>query len=66
MIPFSQSKKDLIKQAMVTVSNGIVVETSDWDLSYVSDGVHPSAVGAKKAGHLLAEALKKSCPDLFS
>lgn len=57
MIPFLQheGKIELIQKVMKD-QGGYVVQTADWDLTY-TDGVHPDAAGAERAGKKLAEAL---------
>lgn len=56
LIPYNQAQAANIRTVMADFENGYVVETADWALTY-TDGVHPDAAGAKKAGEKLADAL---------
>ncbi len=71
MIPFFESHHaTVITQAAVLdelareMDGLYVVHTKDWDLSY-TDGIHPNAAGAEKAGHLLAEAIRDIVGESF-
>lgn len=56
MIPFVQAKAAIIRRCVKALDNAYVVETSGWGLTY-TDGIHPDAAGAKRAGEKLAAQL---------
>lgn len=56
VIPFNQSKADIIINVMQNISNGYVIATAGWNLT-TTDGVHLDAAGAEKAGLNIAENL---------
>ncbi len=58
VIPLFQSQAEVIRTMMAEYPDGHVIETLDWSVAY-SDGVHPSAEGAKVFGERLAEELKR-------
>ena len=58
LIPFNQAHARVIPTVAEDFANTYVVETKDWSLTY-TDGVHPDAAGAKAAGDMLAEELKR-------
>lgn len=58
VIPLFQSQAEVIRSLMAEYPNGHVVETLGWPVAY-SDGVHPSAQGAKVFGEKLAEELNR-------
>ena len=57
MIPFKQTKANIIREVMADVENSYVVETADWNIA-TNDGLHPTPAGAQVAGEKLADALK--------
>ena len=58
LIPFNQAHARVIPTVAEDFANTYVVETKDWSITY-TDGVHPDAAGAKAAGDMLAEELKR-------
>ena len=57
VIPLFQSQAEAIRTLMADYPNGHVVETLGWPVAY-SDGIHPTAEGAKVFGERLAAELK--------
>ena len=58
LIPFGQIHTAAIKKTVKELDHAYVVSTADWELTY-TDGAHPDAEGARRAGKRLAEELKK-------
>ena len=58
LIPFNQAYASTITSVMQGVTNGRVISTQGWNLTF-TDGVHPNVAGAKKAGENLAAALEE-------
>lgn len=56
LIPFNQIHAEEIRQAASAYKWCNLVETASWGLSY-TDGMHPNAAGAKKAGLKLAKII---------
>lgn len=59
VIPFGQYHAQDIRKAVLCYDNIKLIESGDFALTY-SDGVHPDAKGAKKAGELIAKQIKKT------
>ncbi len=58
VIPFNQIHADEIRAAGSAYKKWCtVVETANWNLSY-TDGMHPSAKGAERAGKKLAKKIR--------
>lgn len=58
LIPFGQIHAAAIKKTVKELDHAYVVPTADWKLTY-TDGAHPDAEGARRAGKRLAEELEK-------
>lgn len=57
LIPFSGTHAQTISAVTERMENTYVIPTHNWNLTY-TDGLHPDAAGAEKAGKSLASALK--------
>lgn len=57
MVPFNQSHLEEIENCVAVREWCYLVRTDDWDLDYV-DGIHPSRVGGRKAGKMLATLIQ--------
>lgn len=62
--PFAGCFSAELQAAVAQVERAFYVETSDWQLTY-TDGVHPNAAGAQKAGNKLAQALQRVLGPVF-
>jgi len=64
LIPFNGAHAETIASVVAEMENAEVIPTEGWALTY-TDGLHPDAAGAEKAGALLAEALTDRFGDGF-
>lgn len=63
-IPFGQQKAGLIRFVTEEYENITVVETKDWNITFI-DGVHPDGAGAQVAGINLAKAILEKLGEEF-
>lgn len=59
MIPFGQYRADEIREIVADREMVMLVETKDWQITYVADGIHVDEQGSEKAGQKLSEWLAK-------
>ena len=62
LIPFCGAHADTIASVVEGMENAFTVRTDGWDIP-CTDSLHPNAAGAKKAGGLLADALRERFGD---
>ena len=64
LIPFHQTHAAAIRKTVREMDRAYIVETTDWKLTY-TDGAHPDAAGAERAGKRLAEEMERILGEEF-